>query len=148
MTRLSAGSKKDQWVLVSQLFGSTEKRTKVIQTRLEDLPSAAARKDAAVELAKVAAAGFIPSPSFISRFVREKSRVIPLNLDEIVNLTSDGTIIPVSPKERASLLVRNVRRLATSSRELRLLLTATRNVLRKNRVLLDAFDSAFSLSSD
>ena len=74
---------EDEWVQVSQLFGSSKKGTKV--NRYFKLKSVVARNEAVIELTKIANAGYVPASDCIEVW-KDGLRVISLDIDSPVFL--------------------------------------------------------------
>ena len=72
----------DEWVLVSQLFGSTQKGSKLHPKSWVLLSDKESRKEAVAELTKVTNAGYPPADDIIEPLMG-KQGVVPFDLDEI-----------------------------------------------------------------
>jgi len=75
---------QEEFVQVSQLFGSTKKGSKITNKVNANFKSKKARLEAVTELTKVANAGYSPEIDLIEEFIRGKGSIIPIDLDTIV----------------------------------------------------------------
>ena len=76
--------KTDEWVLVSQLFGSTVKGSKIQGKSFFFLHSNEAKMEAIEELTKVANAGYLPPSDLIEPFIEKPKSIMPIDLDAVV----------------------------------------------------------------
>ena len=78
----SSKSSGKEWVLVSQLFGSSGKKSKLF--RPMGLSEFNAKMEAAMEFAKVMNAGYAPYSDLIEPFKERKKGVLPFDIDLLV----------------------------------------------------------------
>jgi len=111
------GEQLEQWVQVSQLFGSSLKGSKIKNKTWFRIEDPKGRKEAIEELTKVANAGYFPADDLIEPF-RDKSKgVMPIDLDMIARL---GKAHPNSNSEK---LIELVKLLAKDPEEYRRLIS-------------------------
>ena len=73
-----------EWAQASSVFGSTQKGSKIKNKSHFEFGSFEGKKQAIIELTKVANAGYSPSDDLIEPFNRGPNGVIPIDLDLIV----------------------------------------------------------------
>ncbi len=73
-----------EWVQVSQLFGSTSRGSKIVNKSNLVIKSKRGRTEAAIELTKVANAGYNPQFDLIEPFRDKRKGIIPIDLDMVV----------------------------------------------------------------
>ncbi|MBU0636524.1 hypothetical protein KKE06_05865 [Candidatus Micrarchaeota archaeon] len=109
MTKLPSG----EWVQVSQLFGSTRKGSKIVDKSFY-IETREARKEAVVELTKIANAGYYPTRDSFERFKDISKGIIPFDLDNQVSL---GKSSPAKLAEHLAWQIGN--NLSTTPQEVR-----------------------------
>lgn len=70
-----------EWVQISQLFGSTQKRSKLVPHSFGRVDSAEGRRQAVTELTKVANTGYAPSYDIYEPFKDQEKGILPFDLD-------------------------------------------------------------------
>lgn len=73
--------KYSEWVQVSQLFGSTEKGSKLVGKSHFKITDPKAKVEALIELTKVANAGYYPAEDIVEPFRVQAKGVIPFDID-------------------------------------------------------------------
>lgn len=109
-----------EWVQVSQLFGSTERGSKIVNKSNLNIKTKKGRREAIEEFIKVANAGYFPEVDLPEPFKNKRKGIIPLDLDRIVEL-SLARMITATPERRAAFLMEAIELLAksTTNREYR-----------------------------
>lgn len=92
-----------EWVQISQLFGSVEKKSKIVGKSWLVIHDANARKEALVELMKVANVGYKPALDLVEPFMDKSKGVIPIDIDSVVSAGKTDA------KERAGTIFHAVR---------------------------------------
>ncbi len=72
-----------EWVQVSQLFGATEKGSKLINKSNFKITDPTAKVEALIELTKVANAGYYPAEDLVEPFITQSKGVLPFDIDLI-----------------------------------------------------------------
>ncbi len=77
-------SPEGEWVLVSQLFGSSRRGSKIENKSWLSLNTWKGKLEAVDELTKVASAGYCPASDLLEPFKEESKGVIVFDLDEVI----------------------------------------------------------------